>query len=270
MMIQAKDLCYSYFDRQVLWNISLEVKAGDLLGLIGPNGSGKSTLLKCLCGILAPQKGEVLLEGRALGSYRRREIAQKIAMVPQESAFSLNFTTYEVVLLGRTPYLERMQLERTSDHEAVQKAMEKTDCWELRDRRIWEISGGERQRVVIARALAQSPRVLLLDEPTAHLDIAHQVEVYDLLSALNRKEGLTILAVSHDLNLAGEYYGRLALLKQGRVRAVGGKKDILSPGLLSEVYNQMVSVQDSPVTGEPHVFLVPNRQRNNSREGKSP
>jgi iron complex transport system ATP-binding protein len=260
-MIEARNLSFSYFDRKALEDVDLVVKPGEFWGLIGPNGSGKSTLLKCLCGILAPQKGEVLLEGKPLGSYRRREIAQKIAMVPQESAFSLNFTAYEVVLLGRTPYLERMQLERTSDHEAVQRAMEKTDCWELKDRRIWEISGGERQRVVIARALAQSPRVLLLDEPTAHLDIAHQVEVYNLLLALNRKEGLTILAVSHDLNLAGEYCERVALMEKGRVRAVGDKREILSSGLLSKVYQQEVSVRESPATGEPHVFLVPHKEK---------
>lgn len=255
-MIEARNLTFSYSDRQALADVSLKVEHGELLGLIGPNGSGKSTLLKCLCGILAPQQGEVLLEGKPLKAFGRREVAQRIAVVPQDSIFGLNFTAYEVVLLGRTPYLERMQLERTSDHEAVRRAMEKTDCWELKDRRIWEISGGERQRVVIARALAQSPRVLLLDEPTAHLDIAHQVEVYDLLLTLNRKEGLTILAVSHDLDLAGEYCGRVALMEKGRVRAVGDKRGILTSGLLSEVYQQEVMVQDSPATGEPHVFLV--------------
>lgn len=260
-MISIKGLSYSYFERQALEDISLEVQAGEFLGLIGPNGSGKSTLLKCLCGILPPGRGEVLLEGKPLQDYSRRHVAQRVAMVPQDSTFGLNFTAYEVVLLGRTPYLERMQLERASDHEAVRKAMERTDCWDLKDRRIWEISGGERQRVVIARALAQAPRVLLLDEPTAHLDIAHQVEVYELLDSLNENEGLTILAVSHDLNLAGEYCTRLALMEGGRIKAVGGKKDILAPGLLNEVYKQEVFVQASPVTGEPHVFLVPRRLR---------
>jgi iron complex transport system ATP-binding protein len=259
-MISIKGLSYSYFERQALEDVSLEVQAGEFLGLIGPNGSGKSTLLKCLCGILPPRRGEVLLEGKPLQDYSRRHVAQRVAMVPQDSTFGLNFTAYEVVLLGRTPYLERMQLERASDHEAVQKAMERTDCWDLKERRIWEISGGERQRVVIARALAQAPRVLLLDEPTAHLDIAHQAEVYELLGSLNENEGLTILAVSHDLNLASEYCTRLALMEKGRIKAVGGKKDILAPGLLSEVYKQEVFVQASPVTGEPHVFLVPRRK----------
>ncbi len=260
-MISLRGLSFSYVDQRALVDVSLEIQAGEFLGLIGPNGSGKSTLLKILCGVLVPQRGEVLLEGKPLKDYSRRQVARRVAMVPQDSTFGLNFTAYEVVLLGRTPYLERLQLERRSDHEAVERAMEVTDCWSLRDRRIWEISGGERQRVVISRALAQSPRVLLLDEPTSHLDIAHQVEVYELLADLNQKEGLTILAVSHDLSLAGEYCGKLALMEQGRIRAAGGKKDILEGGLLSEVYKQEVRVQASPVTGEPHVFLVPRRKQ---------
>jgi len=256
-MIEVRDLEFGYNSTLVLKRISFEVKDGEFWGLIGPNGSGKSTLLRCLCRVHTPKKGIILLEGKPLSSWKAKEVAKKLAVVPQESHFAFNFSVREIVLMGRSPFLKRFQLEGGRDYEVVRRSLEFTDTLSLADRPINEISGGERQRVVLARALAQEPQVMLLDEPTVHLDIHHQLKILEILKKLNREKKMTILLVLHDLNLASEYCEKLILLGGGEVKAIGRPEEILVPDLIEEVYQTKPLLEKNPVTGAPHLILVP-------------
>ncbi len=257
-MISVRDVSASYDGITALDGLSLDVAGGEFVGLIGPNGCGKSTLVRVISGVLEPERGEVELRGRSLSRMTRVDIAKTVAVVPQESHFFLNFSCMDVVLMGRNPYLRRFQSESEEDYRVALDAMSVTDTAHLKERGINEISGGEKQRVVIARALAQSPRVLLLDEPTAHLDMDHEIEVFDLLRRLNR-EGLTILVVSHDVNVAAEYCGRILLMVAGRIAAEGSPEEVINPRILHGVYGARIVVERNPRTGAPHVLLAPER-----------
>ncbi|MEW6686250.1 MAG: ABC transporter ATP-binding protein [Candidatus Edwardsbacteria bacterium] len=256
-MITVKNLNFAYHQEPVLENLTFSVQDGEFCGLIGPNGSGKSTLLKCLCGILKPQNGEIFIGQNNLLSLKSKEIAQRIAVVPQESHFAFNFTCYEIVLFGRSPYLKGLQSERREDHEIALEALRLTGALKLADHSINEISGGERQKVVIARALAQNPKILLLDEPTSHLDIDHQLEILELLKRLNQQKNLTVIFVSHDLNLASEYCQRLILLDGGQIKAVGSPEEIIRSDLIYEVYGVSAVIQKNPLSGTPHLWVAP-------------
>jgi iron complex transport system ATP-binding protein len=242
-----------YGARAVIRDVTLQVERSAMVGVIGPNGSGKSTLLRLLSGVVPSWSGHVRVEGRPLESYTPRELSRRVAVVPQETHIEFPFTVMEVVLLGRTPHLSALAFESGHDLAVAQRAMERTDVAHLAARRITELSGGERQRVILARALAQEPSILVLDEPSAFLDIRHQVEIYDLLRDL-QGEGMTVVTVLHDLNLAGLYCDRLVLLADGAVAHAGPPADVLRYQTLTQVYGTEVYVILNEITQRMNVL----------------
>jgi len=254
--IDVKEIFFRYTDQWVIEDLSFHVEGGEFWGIIGPNGSGKTTLLKMLYGLFNPQRGRVFIDGGELRRMKRSDIAKNIAVVPQESQINFPFTSLEVVLMGRSPYLGRLQFERRHDFEVAERAMRLTDTLHFGRRPINELSGGERQRVFIARALAQEPEIILFDEPTSNLDISHQVEFYELISRLNREKKLTILTVSHDINLAAEYCRKILLLKGGRIFKMGSPREVVAEEHISHVYGSRVLVDENPVTGSPRITLL--------------
>ena len=255
LVLETRQVYGGYEGRAVLRGVDLRVAAGGFVGIIGPNGAGKSTLLRVLAGVLAPSSGEMLLMGRPLAHYRRREVARLLAVVPAPTTPFFSFTVREFVTMGRTPYLGRMQSDRPEDRAIVDAALVAADSSTLAERPITEISAGEWQRVNIARALAQEPHILLLDEPTAFLDLGHQREIFELLARLNREQGLTVVCVSHDLNLAAEYCPRLAVLAEGRIYAEGSPAAVVTEETIAEVYRAPVQVDHGPA-GRPRVTLL--------------
>ena len=241
--VEARDLSFAYRDHQALEEISLTVPQGERVAILGPNGSGKSTLLKLLSLTLEPAKGEVLLQGRPIRSYGRRLLSQKIAVVPQETQPSFPYTVAEMVLMGRASFLTPFALESERDLELARQAMGLTEILPLADRYLHELSGGEKQRVILARALAQEAEILLLDEPTTFLDIKHQIHLHELVLDLNRKRSLTVIAALHDLNLASLYFPRVALLWNGRLHRMGSPKEVLTEETIEQVYGVRVRIQ---------------------------
>jgi ABC-type cobalamin/Fe3+-siderophores transport systems, ATPase components len=241
------------------------VEQGELLGIIGPNGSGKTTLLRAITRFLRPIKGEVIFEGKDIWQVSLKELSQKIAVVTQNP--QANFMSVEeFVLLGRIPYYERFQfLETNKDKEIAKRCMTLTDTLKLKDQFMSEISGGEKQLVLIARALAQEPKLLLLDEPTAHLDITHQVGILDLIRRLNRDFGLTVIMVLHDLNLAGEYCRKLLLIDNGRIYKVGQPDEIFNYRDIENVYKTKVLIERNPISLKPYIVLVSGEEREGLR-----
>jgi len=239
--VTVRGLNLFYGQRQILRQVELTVAVGEFLVIIGPNGTGKTSLLKAMAGLL-PAAGEVLILGQPLASYGRRKLARELAVVPQLTPSDFPFTVAETVLMGRSPHLSLLELEGAEDHRLARQAMEFTEVAHLANRHLDELSGGERQRVTIARAICQGPRVILLDEPTASLDPAHQVRIMDLLEQLRRQQGMTVIMVSHDLNLAAMYGGRLALMHEGRISAVGCPAEVLTVDRLEACYGCRMEV----------------------------
>lgn len=246
---------FQYGDEPALRDVSLEVQPGEVVGLLGPNGSGKSTLVKVLSGILSPYQGSARVDGVEVKSTSRKELASKLAVVPQESTFGFPFTVLEVVLMGRHPHLAGLAFETERDVELARAALERCGAGHLAPRTIQELSSGERQRVVFARALAQEPRALLLDEPASFLDIRHQTELYDLVRELARNDGTAVLTVLHDLNLAAEYCDRIVLLQKGRVAASGRTAEVFTYANLTRVFETEVYVDTNDLTGQ--LLVVP-------------
>ena len=265
------DVAFSYGPRRepaeggtdgwALRGLTCDVREGEILGIIGPNGSGKSTLLKLLGAILPPHRGTIRLQERALDSFSRQELARLVAYVPQQSSVVFPFTLAEFVLMGRFPHrrtggvLGGFGWETAEDVRAAEQAMEAMEILHLADRTIGDVSGGERQRAFIARALAQAPRVLLLDEPTVFLDLRHQVDICAIMRRLNREQGLTVVWVSHDLNLAAQYCDRLLLLQDGALVRLGAPSAVLQPEVIESVYRCPVLVDRHPASGVPRVTL---------------
>jgi len=235
-------ISFSYGSSDVLADVTFEANDGEIVGVIGPNGSGKTTLLKCVNRALSPRVGTVLIDGKDYSELTRREIAGNIGVVPQNSVVSFPFTVLDIVMMGRTPAMERFERESEKDIEIVEKAMEMTNVVAFADRTMGQISGGEKQRVVIARALAQRPRILLLDEPTLHLDVNHQLEIMDLVRQLARSEKLTVIVVSHDLNLAARYCDKLILMSAGKILASGKVEDVLTEKNIESVFRVKAAV----------------------------
>jgi iron complex transport system ATP-binding protein len=245
-----EDLRFSYGNREVIRGLSLRLEQGGFLGIVGPNGSGKTTLLKLLAGIFSPSSGKIHVEGQDVLRLRGWERARRIALVPQESTVFFPFSVLEVVLMGRSPYLGMHLFETGEDLGKAREAMEMTDIWFLRDRCFYELSGGEKQRVIIARAITQEPRLLLLDEPTSFLDIGHQVKIYDLIRDLNRSRKLTVVTVLHDLNLACQYCQETILLHEGGIHAMGAPEAVMTYRNIRKLYNTDVYIDINPLTGK--------------------
>lgn len=240
-----------------LRNVSLSITKGEFVSVAGPNGSGKTTLLRLLDRIYLPEKGEIFLSGQNLLRYSRSEIARRIAFVPQESGVLFPFTVFEIVLMGRSPHSRGTIFENDHDRQVAFDMMRLTDIEHLADHPITSLSGGERQRVFIARALAQQPEIILLDEPNAHLDIAHQIDVFNIMKKLNAESGLTVVSVSHDLNLAASYSDRIAMLVCGSVEAIGTPEEVLTETRIREVFRTQVLVDKHPVVNTLRITLIP-------------
>lgn len=251
-MITVKNIYFSYDAQDVLKDISLEIGAGDWVGLLGPNGSGKTTLLKVFSGYLRPRTGNVLLGNRELFFFSKNELAKNIAVVPQETNVFLPFTAFDVVMMGRFAYRRGFGFDTKEDIVATRHAMELTDTTHLAGRSISELSGGERQRVIIARALSQGPKILLLDEPTAFLDIKHQQEILSLLKRLNSEHGLTIVSSMHDINLALLYCKRIVFLRDGGIFGEGLPAQVVTYANLKEVFGTEVYVGINDLNGKPY------------------
>ena len=252
--LHVERVSFAYRERPVLHDVSLEVAPGERFGLLGPTGSGKSTLVRLLSGVLRPASGRVSLGERDLATVSARDLARRVAVVPQETALDFPFSVLEVVLMGRAPHLGGFGFEGDRDLEAAELAMARTGVSDLSGRFFHELSGGEKQRVVIARALAQEPELLLLDEPTTFLDIRHVVEIFELLCGLSTEQGITLVVVLHDLNLAALYLNRLAFLKAGRVLASGDTEQVLDYRTIREVYETDVYVHRNELTGTLNVL----------------
>ncbi len=265
LVLEARKVDCGYGDRLVLRGLDLQVAGGEFLGVIGPNGAGKSTLLRVLSGVLAPHYGEVLLQGRALRKYRRRDIARLLAVVPPPTSPLFSFGVRDFVAMGRTPYLGPLQGDRPEDQRVIVESMEATDTTHLAEAVITELSSGEWQRVNVARALAQEPQILLLDEPTAFLDLAHQRKIFELLVRLNAERHLTVLCISHDLNLASEYCLRIVVLTEGQICADGTPEEVITEEIIAHVYGAPVRVDRGPA-GKPHLALLSEAALERERE----
>jgi iron complex transport system ATP-binding protein len=256
-VLEATDVSFAYErqGRRVLDSASLTVKPRAILGLLGPNGSGKTTLLRMLSGTLTPDAGRVTIDGAPLSSLSRRDLARRIAVVPQETHSAFDFTVLDIVLMGRYPHLGAFELEGANDLAIARDALAATGTADFESRRFSTLSGGEKQRVVVASALAQASDILLLDEPTASLDLGYQFEIAALLVRLNRERGTTMVVSTHDLNLAAALCSEIVLLRRGEVVAQGATGDVLTAANVRAVYGVDADVRFHPGAG--HVTVVP-------------
>jgi iron complex transport system ATP-binding protein len=252
--IRAGNIVAGYADRTVLHGVSLEVREGEMLAIVGPNGAGKSTLLRVLGGTLKPREGSVELFGRPLEAYDRRAIARTVATVAQENSVAFQFSVIEIVLMGRAPHLGPFHLETRHDLAISEEALRRFDLTHLAKRPVQELSGGERKRVFLARALAQEPRAILLDEPTAFLDLRHVAEIFACFQQLRSERGLSVIATLHDLNAAALYADRILMLKEGAPAGYGSPAEVFTKARLRDVYEVDVQVGVSPATGTPVVY----------------
>ncbi len=246
--ISTKAITFKYDESTIIDCLDFQVKRGSFITIIGPNGSGKSTLLKLMAANLSCYEGTVLINNRGLNTYKMKELAKEMAVVPQDTSVSYDFDVYDIVLMGRNPHLKRFQKESEVDFQIVKEAMEQTDTLHLKDRKINEISGGERQRVIIARALAQQSKIILLDEPTSSLDIHHQLEVLELLKRLNKEKKVTIIAVLHDMNLAARYSQEILLLHHGKMLTMGKTEEVMTVENLQQAYQMEMIIQRNTYT----------------------
>jgi iron complex transport system ATP-binding protein len=255
IMLELREISFGY-EREVLTGITLAVRAGEVLALLGPNGAGKSTLLGVASGALTLQRGAVLFEGQAVASFSRREVARRMALVAQTGEVRFPMTALEYVLAGRFAYVAALGFDSPHDVAVAFAALRATDAAQFAARRFNQLSSGERQRVVLARALAQEPKLLLLDEPTANLDIGHQIALLGLVRQLTRERRLGALVVTHEINLAAEFADRVALLKNGRLLACGATREVMTAELLGEVFETPLLVDAHPQSGQPRVTFT--------------
>jgi iron complex transport system ATP-binding protein len=254
--LQFSGVRFSYPRAPVFLELTLGVPRGQILGLLGPNGSGKTTLVRLASGGLRPDSGTIRVLGHDTRTWPSRDRARCVAVVPQQTSPAFEFSVFQMALLGRAPHQGLLGLESDRDLALVREALRRTDILHLADRPFHSLSGGERQRVVLARALAQEAPILLLDEPTAFLDLRHRLQAYHLLRRLNRDQGMTVILVSHDLNLASRYCDRLVLLRCGEIVADGAPEVVVSREHLRTVYEIEVDVREDPATGRPYAVAL--------------
>lgn len=267
--IEAQDVCLSYNRKIVLSGLTFQLRPGEMVGLIGPNGCGKSTVIRALSHTIVPYSGKIFLDRQDITRLPRPDLARLLAVVPQMPLLPSAFTAFEIVLMGRNPHLGLFQYEKQKDLTIAWQAMGKTGTQPLAKRRVGELSGGEIQSLLIARALAQETKAILLDEPTANLDIGRQSEVLDLIKALCREDNLTVLAALHDLNLAAQYCDRLILINNGQIYAEGTPGEVITADTVAAVYGAESCVYKHPANGLPCVLLGADISRNNSDRRKN-
>jgi len=246
MVFDIHKLSFQYGAELAIKGLSLQIPAAEFLAIVGPNGAGKSTLLKLLAGLIAPNEGSLEFMGKAVRDYKAPELARKIALVPQETHIVFPFTVEEIILMGRLPYNTGFAFDSAEDQASVEEMMELTETLELAAKKFNELSGGERQRVVLASALAQSPEVLLLDEPTVYLDMKHQEHFYDILERLNVEQNLTVVVVTHDINLAARSASKIVALKNGELIVQGLPEEVLTTDQLREIFEITATIIDRP------------------------
>lgn len=252
-IIEGEGINFSYDGTEVLKGISISISKGKWVGLLGANGAGKSTLLKIMSGILNPKSGKLLYKMKEIKSLDKREIAKKIAYVPQSSSFGFPFTVAEVVLMGRAPYFGKFEFERERDWEIARHAMETVGIGHLQDRLVTEISGGEKQLTSLARALAQEPEIMVLDEPTTSLDLKHRTEIMKLLAKLKYEKNISLIWATHDIFSALFYFDEIIMLKDGKVFAAGNTEEVLTEEILAAVYGIDVTVRKE----NGRIFVLP-------------
>ena len=260
--IVVDSLEFGYTNKSVLKDISFSVEKGQFISIIGPNGSGKSTLLKNLANIYSPLKGNIEIDGKNISNYNKKELARKIALVPQDTTLSYDFSVFDVALMGRFPYIGRFEKESEKDYKMVVDALKLTNTFHLRDRSINEISGGEKHRVIIASALIQEPDIIFLDEPTSHLDINHQIDLLTLLKNLNKEKNTTIILVIHDINLACRYSDKIVLMDDGKILSEGNPEEVITRENIEEAYGLNVIIEENPYTES--LYIVPLSLKNGS------
>lgn len=260
-IIKIQGLNYSVNEREILKDINLEIKKGLFYSIVGPNGSGKTTLLRNISRTIEPSKNTICIENKDILNFKYKDFAKVLSYVPQNTSIDLDFTSLDVVLMGRHPYLKRFESEKESDLAIAEKSMKMTNTWHLKNKSIKTLSGGERQRVIIARALAQESRIMLLDEPISQLDIHNQIEIMDTIRLLNKKYGITVISVLHDLNIAAQYSDYLIFLNEGQVVSLGEPDLVLTEETIKKVYNLDVLMIRNPINGKPH--LIPKSPRYN-------
>jgi len=252
-MLEIKNLSYQINGNKILNDVSFKVEKGEFVGLLGPNGSGKTTLLRILSGVYRDYQGKANLNLIPVNKLSLQGLAKFIAVVPQDAHIPFSFSSLEIVLMGRTPYKKHFAFDSDVDLQIARVSMERTDCWQFANRDINTLSGGEKQRVLMARALAQKPRILLLDEPASHLDLKHQTDLYNLLVDLNQNDGLTVLCVVHDLNVASHYFQSLLFLKEGDLKLKGKTSEIMTEANLESIFDVPCSKLTSP-SGDSYFF----------------
>lgn len=252
--------------KEIVHDVSFDVEDGDFVGIIGPNGSGKSTMLKSIYRVLKPSAGEIIIAGEDVLKTSMRESALKTAVVAQHNYYNFDFSVMDVVMMGRAPHKQAMEMDNEEDREIARDALSKIGMLDKADRDFYTLSGGEQQRVILARALAQQTPFLILDEPTNHLDIKYQLQLMDTIKDLD----LTVLCALHDLNIAGAYCNKLVMMKDGRVRAIGTPEEILTPELIEEVYGVKATVERHPETGLLNIVYHPNFTKGRKQTDRTP
>ncbi len=252
--VAVEQLNFSYTETPFIEDLSFGFKAGEFFNVVGPNGTGKTTLLYLLGGIIKPRSGQILLDEKPLSSFRRQDLAKIMTIIPAESNIAFDFTVYDIVAMGRYPYHSPLESLTKNDREIISEVIERTGLMKYERKIFNRLSSGERQRVLIARALAQKTSILLMDEPTIHLDIHYQLDIYRLAQSLAHDQNLSVFMISHDLNYAAMYSDRIMLMHEGRIEKIGAPNEIFQAELLSKIYGTALSVYPHPKTGQPTIW----------------
>ncbi|MPW26933.1 ATP-binding cassette domain-containing protein [Alkalibaculum sp. M08DMB] len=253
-VLKTENLVVSYGDKRVLDCLNISIYKGEFVGIIGPNGTGKSTLVKAITNIIDSHSGDIFIEGRENRNISKKERAKLVAVVPQEFSIDYEFTNLDIVMMGRNPHIDKKNKIGQKDFDIVKEAMTLTNTWDFKDRFFNELSGGERQRVIVARAIAQQTHIILLDEPTSHLDIHHQLEVMELIHLLKKKRNITVVAVLHDINMAARFSDRLILINHGKVVADGTPEEVIKEEHLSKLYSMEMIVRENKILGKREII----------------